>query len=131
MKLVLIPVSNSLGISRCHACAVALELKTGNMLILEIANFTRAMSSCLQSAQGSLLNRASFLHETNLSLYYRYVLSWWCIREFYTPVLISFVESHQAAFAVEKKFHYLVTVGSIVSDVLVQSFADGRHCPIG
>ena len=91
MKLVLIPVSNSLGLSRCHACAVARELKTGNMSILEIANFTRAMRSCLQSAHGRSLNRA---HEADLSFDNRYMLSWWCISEFNTPKLVGFVEGY-------------------------------------
>ena len=58
MKLVLIPVSSSRGLSLCHACAVARDPSTGSILIREMANFTGAISSCLHSEQGSLLNRA-------------------------------------------------------------------------
>ena len=65
MKLVLIPVSSSRGLSLCHACAVVRDPCTRSMLIREMTNFTRAISSCLHSEQGSLLNRALYHSLTN------------------------------------------------------------------
>ena len=49
----------------------------------------------------------------------------------YVLYSVSYNKSYQAAFAVQKKFHHLETVRSIVSDMLVKSFVDGRHCSIG
>ena len=130
MKMVLIPVRNSRGLRRCQACEAALESKTGGKLILDMADLTSAVSSCLHNTHQTLLKRA--LH---LSLASRLFLSMigtcWPGGVLDIPKLVDFVEGYQSALTVLEYFRHLESVSSVVSEMLVQSFPDDGNSSIG